>query len=96
MAKLGKGALVDQVSTRMGLSKAQTGKFVDSLLNVISESLIKGNEVAILGFGTLKVVDRAARTGVNPKTGKKIKIPPYKTITFKVSKNLKEAVNKGK
>ena len=58
-----------------------------------TDFLAKGDDVAIIGFGTFRLTERAARTGRNPKTGKKMKIPGYKTVTFKVSKNIKEMLN---
>nr|HPI94209.1 HU family DNA-binding protein [Deltaproteobacteria bacterium] len=56
----------------------------------------KGDKVTLVGFGTFEVAKRAARDGINPRTGKKIKIKASKVPRFKAGKALKEAVNKGK
>jgi DNA-binding protein HU-beta len=59
----------------------------------ITESLVNGEPVALLGFGTFEVRDRAARTGRNPRTGETIQIAATKNPAFKAGKALKEAVN---
>jgi len=66
--------------------------FVDSFVEVVSEQLSKGEEVKLVGFGTFKVQDRKARKGVNPQTGKSIKIPARKVPKFVAGKDLKEKV----
>lgn len=75
-------------------SKKQAGEVVDCLVETITKSLKKGEDVVIPGFGSFKVGKRAARTGINPKTGEKIKIKAAKVAKFKAGKALKEAVNK--
>ena len=57
------------------------------------ETLTNGGEVALIGFGTFKVTDRAARTGRNPKTGEELQIAASKVPTFKAGKAFKEALN---
>ena len=59
----------------------------------ITESLQKGDDVALVGFGTFTVRDRAARTGRNPQTGKEIQIAAAKVPAFRAGKGLKDAVN---
>ncbi|MEZ4156912.1 MAG: HU family DNA-binding protein [Candidatus Paceibacterota bacterium] len=75
-------------------SKKQAGEVVDCFVETITKSLKKGDDVVIPGFGSFKVGKRAARTGINPKTGEKIKIKAAKVAKFKAGKALKEAVNK--
>ena len=66
--------------------------FLDDILNVLSEELVKGGSITLVGFGTFKVVQRKAKTGRNPQNGETIKIPPKKVVLFKPSKTLKEKV----
>ena len=75
-------------------TKAEAERALEAVLESIQESLKKGEDVRIVGFGTFSVSQRAARTGRNPRTGEEIKIPATKTPTFKAGKELKEAVNK--
>ncbi len=93
MARVGKGAVVEMVAKKLGIPKTQAEKSVKAFLETVRDFLAKGDDVAIIGFGTFRLTERAARTGRNPKTGKKMKIPGYKTVTFKVSKNIKEMLN---
>ena len=74
-------------------SKKQAQTVVDALLDTIVKSLSRGEEVAFTGFGTFKVAKRAARMGVNPKTGAKIQIAASTKPKFRAGKALKEAVN---
>ncbi len=73
-------------------TKKQAQMAVDALLDAIVQTLSKGDEVAISGFGTFKVAKRAARMGVNPKTGEKIQIKASTKPKFRAGKLLKEAV----
>ena len=66
---------------------------LDSILESIKEELVKGGKVTLVGFGSFEVVDRAARTGRNPKDGSTIQIPASKSPKFKASKNFKDVVN---
>ena len=72
--------------------KKQATEIVDAVFDIITKSLSRGEEVAITGFGTFKVVKRAARMGVNPKTGEKIQIAASIKPKFRAGKVLKEAV----
>jgi DNA-binding protein HU-beta len=65
---------------------------VEGLFDAIVKSLSKGEEVAVAGFGTFKVIKRAARAGINPKTGEKIQIAAKTAPKFRAGKLLKEAV----
>lgn len=66
---------------------------VDAFLATLNSILAEGNGVRFTGLGTLVVTKRAAREGINPGTGKKMKIPAHNAVTFKMGKTLKEAVN---
>jgi len=85
--------LVEAVMSAVGLqTKKQAEEAVDSVFDTIVKSLSRGEEVAIAGFGTFRVVKRAARTGINPKTGEKIQIAAKTAPKFRAGKLLKEAV----
>jgi len=89
---MNKGDLINKVSADAGLSKAQAGKVLDSVLNTVVKSLKKGDKVTLVGFGTFAVAKRAARTGRNPQTGATIKIPAKKVVKFKAGKEFASAV----
>jgi DNA-binding protein HU-beta len=72
--------------------KTQAREMVDSIVDIITKTLSRGEEVAITGFGTFRVVKRAARMGINPKTGEKIQIAASIKPKFKAGKGLKDAV----
>ena len=69
---MNKTQLIDKIAANADISKAAAGRVVDALVASITESLQKGDDVALVGFGTFTVRDRAARTGRNPQTGKEI------------------------
>lgn len=85
--------LIKAVATETGHTQVATKEVITETLHQIFTSLAAGNEVKLEGIGVIKVSDRPQRSGVNPKTGEKITIAASKTIKFKASKNLKEAVN---
>ncbi|QGS51721.1 HU family DNA-binding protein [Spiroplasma tabanidicola] len=89
-----KKELSDKLASEFNHSKADGEKMVNFIFDSITSSLIKGEEVAIAGFGKFATADRAAREGVNPSTGEKIKIEATTVAKFKVAKQLKEAVAK--
>lgn len=89
---LGKTELVAAVAKKAELTKADALKAVDAVLDTVTETLAKGDEVRLLGFLNLKVVNKAARVGHNPKTGAEIKIPATKAVSVKVGASLKKAV----
>lgn len=85
--------LVEVVMSAAGLqTKKQAEMAVDAIFDAITKSLSKGEEVAVAGFGTFRVMKRAARAGINPKTGEKIQIASKNAPKFKAGKLLKEAV----
>ena len=90
---MNKSELVAHIATSAGLTKAQATKALQAFESGITHALSHGEEVALVGFGTFKVTERAERTGRNPKTGEAITIAAAKVPTFKAGKALKEAVN---
>lgn len=73
-------------------SKKQANDAVNAFIDVVTNALSKGQEVVVTGFGKFSVSKRAARMGVNPRTGAKIKIAATKVPKFKAGKALKDAV----
>ena len=90
---MNKNDLVNVVSDKAGLSKADATKAVDAVIDAITNSLRGGTEVRLVGFGTFLVSNRAASTGRNPRTGEAISIPAAKLPKFKAGKALKDALN---
>ena len=89
---MNKSELVDAVAEKTGLSKKDVAGTIDALQDVIGEALVKGDKVALVGFGTFQTSDRKARVGINPKTGEKIQIAACTIPKFVVSKALKQKV----
>ena len=87
-----KADLIDGVASKSGLTKKDATAAVESLFDVVTETLAEGERVQIIGFGSFEVRDRAARKGRNPQTGEEIQIPATKVPAFKAGKGLKDAV----
>jgi DNA-binding protein HU-beta len=90
---MNKSQLIEAVASDSGLTKADSARAIESLLNTVTKTLKKGDEVAITGFGKFSVVKRAARQGVNPRTGEKVKIKASKAPKFSAGATLKQAVS---
>jgi DNA-binding protein HU-beta len=88
-----KSELIDAIAAAADLPKASAGRALDAVVDSITESLKKGDPVALVGFGTFAVKHRAARAGRNPQTGATIQIKAANVPGFKAGKALKEAVN---
>jgi DNA-binding protein HU-beta len=88
-----KSELVDQIAESADISKASAGRALDAALDAITGSLKNSDPVALVGFGTFTVRDRAARVGRNPQTGAPIQIAAARVPAFKPGKALKEALN---
>ena len=86
--------LVEAVATATGLTKADATRAIDATFATITEALVKGDKVPLVGFGTFGISKRAARTGRNPQTGAEVKIAARNAVSFKAGSALKEAVNK--
>lgn len=87
---MNKAELVEAVATKAKLTKSDAECAINAAICAMEGALKKGGDVRVTGFGALVVKNRKARTGINPKTGKKIKIAASKTVAFKASKTLKE------
>jgi DNA-binding protein HU-beta len=88
-----KADLIDAISGKTGLSKTDASKALAATLESITGALQSGDKVALVGFGTFSVSERAARTGKNPQTGEALAIPATKVAKFKAGQQLKDAVN---
>jgi len=88
-----KSELIDAIAAAADLPKASAGRALDAVVDSITDALKKGDQVALVGFGTFAVKHRAARAGRNPQTGETIQIKAANVPGFKAGKALKEAVN---
>ena len=97
---MNKSELIDAIAARTELSKVASGKALDAVIESIVEAVAKGDGVSLVGFGSFKAADRAAREGKNPKTGEKIKIAATTVPKFSAGATFKASVdtakNKGK
>lgn len=90
---MNKTELISAVAEKTQLSKKDSEKAINAVLDTITETLVKGDKVVLVGFGTFEVRQRAERMGRNPSTKEEIKIPASKAPAFKAGKGLKDRVN---
>lgn len=91
---MNKADLIAAIAAKTGETKKSAEASVNAFVDVITESLVKGDKVQLVGFGSFEVRKRAARKGRNPQTKEEIKIPASKAPVFKAEKALKDLVNK--
>ena len=89
---MNKSELIEHVASSAGLTKAAANLAYEAFVTGITNSLRMGEDVALVGFGTFTVSDRAARTGRNPKTGEPLEISASRVPKFQPGKGLKDAV----
>lgn len=89
---MNKTQLVDAIAHEAGLTKAAAKGALDAMLKATIEALRNGDSVSLVGFGSFKLTERMARTGMNPRTHKKIEIPARRVVRFKPGAELEEAV----
>ncbi|MGC9048727.1 MAG: HU family DNA-binding protein [Patescibacteria group bacterium] len=90
---MNKGELIEKLAEKAkACSKAEAGRFLDAFIEIVIDTLKKGDEVAIAGFGVFAPKVRAARTGRNPKTGETISIPATKVPKFRAGRYFKDAL----
>ena len=87
---MNKAELIEEISNKTGLTKKDAGNVVNAVVETITNTLKKGEKVTLVGFGTFQVMQRKARTGVNPQTGEAIQIPAKKVPKFRAGKELRE------
>ncbi len=89
---MNKQAIIDAVHAVLGGTKVQAEQAVDTVVDSITNTLKRGEEVSIAGIGIFSVKQRAAREARNPRTGESIQVPAMKVPKFRAAKALKEAV----
>ncbi|MFZ7090668.1 integration host factor subunit alpha [Primorskyibacter sp. 2E233] len=87
--------LSEAVFQEVGLSRNESSELVESVLQLMSDALVDGEQVKISSFGTFSVREKAARVGRNPKTGEEVPIQPRRVLTFRPSHLMKEQVAAG-
>ena len=96
LINMSKKEFVDAYAKATGETKKRSEELVNQFLETVEKTLLNGDSVQFVGWGTFKVKERAARTGINPQTKKEIKIPAKKVVKFKVGKKLADSVAEGK
>ena len=91
---MNKSDLVAAMAAKTGDTKKSAEETLNAFVDVVTEALVKGDKVQLVGFGSFEVRKRAARKGRNPQTKEEIKIPASKAPVFKAGKALKDIVNK--
>lgn len=91
---MNKAELIAAVAAQTGLTKKDAEKSVSATLQIIEDTLVAGDKVQLVGFGSFEVRQRAAKEGINPQTKAKIQIPSSKHPVFKAGKALKDSVAK--
>ena len=90
---MNKSDLIAAIAAKTGSTKKDAEATLNAFVDVVTESLVKGDKVQLVGFGSFEVRKRAARKGRNPQTKEEIKIPASKAPVFKAGKALKDLVN---
>lgn len=90
---MNKSQLIEKIAEGADISKASAGRALDSFIESVTGALKDGDSVALVGFGTFSVRERAARSGRNPQTGETIQIAAANVPSFKAGKALKDACN---
>lgn len=85
---MNKVELIDAVAENAGMTKVDARKAIDAMMGAVKGELKKGGKIALVGLGTMSVIQRPARQGRNPRTGKNIKIAAKKVVKFKAASNL--------
>lgn len=87
--------LTEAVYREVGLSRNESAQLVESVLDMVSDALVRGETVKISSFGTFTVRNKNRRIGRNPKTGEEVPIEPRRVLVFRASHIMKDKVNKG-
>jgi DNA-binding protein HU-beta len=92
-ANMNKQELIDAVASEVGIAKSAAAETIDAFLATVTNAVVKGDPVQLIGFGSFSTGARAARAGRNPKTGEALQIAASKTVKFTAGKAFKDAVN---
>jgi integration host factor subunit alpha len=87
--------LAEAVHEEVGLSRNESAELVETVLQHMSDALVRGENVKISSFGTFSIRDKAARMGRNPKTGEEVPISPRRVLSFRPSHLMKDRVAHG-
>ena len=93
---LTRSELAEAINHSVGLSRAESGQMVQSILDHITDSLARGEEVKLTGFGTFTLRDKNQRIGRNPKTGVEVPITPRRVMGFRASQSVRDRIARGK
>ena len=85
---MNKTDLINEIAAKAGLNKVDAKAALDATLESIAQALANEDKVALIGFGTFQIVEKEARTGINPRTKEKIQIPARKVVKFKPAADL--------
>lgn len=91
---MNKTELVNAIAADAKLTKAEAKAALEAALTAVEKALVEGDKIALVGFGTFAVAEKAERQGVNPRTGEKVTIAAKKVVKFKAGAELAEKVNK--
>ena len=91
---MNKAELVAAMAEKTGMKKNDAEKALKAFVDVVTDELVKGEKIQLVGFGTFEVRERAARTGINPQTKQTIEIAASKSPVFKAGKALKDSISK--
>jgi DNA-binding protein HU-beta len=95
-SKANRTQIIEKLAVVLGVSKAQSEKVLNAVLDTVQDMVTSGFDVNLTGFGSFYQVERKARDGINPKNGTKMRIPASKSVGFRVGKTFKEAVKASK
>lgn len=84
--------LAERLNGKVGLSRAESARMVETILDLMSDALARGENVKISGFGTFVLRDKTARVGRNPKTGVEVPISPRRVLTFRPSQIMRDHI----
>lgn len=90
---MNKEELIAAIAEKSKFTKADTKKFLDTYVDVVTMALQSGASIQLVGFATMSVIDRPERKGRNPRSGEEITIPASKVVKFATGKQLKDAIN---
>ncbi|MCU0728705.1 MAG: integration host factor subunit alpha [Sphingopyxis sp.] len=91
---LTRAELADILNRTIGLSRADAGRMVESILAHITDALASGNTVKLTGFGTFSVREKSQRIGRNPKTGVEVPITPRRVLSYRASHSVRDRIAK--
>jgi nucleoid DNA-binding protein len=92
--RVSRATLVKRLRDRVGLGQADANACLESLLGLIQDSLVLGDDVRLVGFGQFTLHDRAARTAIHPTTGREVAVPARRVVQFRPARALKELIDR--